>query len=41
MEPKAIGVHPSQVYGLLRKAQADRSVIKDGKGYRVPKAVKG
>jgi hypothetical protein len=39
---KAIGVQPSQVYGLLRKAQADKSVIKDGKGYRVPKkAAKG
>ena len=32
---KVIGVKPGQVYGLLRKAQADKLVVKDGKGYKL------
>jgi len=32
---KAIGIQPGQVYGLLRKAQADKSIVKEGKGYRL------
>lgn len=38
---KAIGVQPSQVYGLLSKAKAEKAIVKDGTGFRVPKAVKG
>lgn len=32
---KEIGVKPGQVYGLLRKAQADKLIAKDGKGYKL------
>lgn len=32
---KAIGAQSSQVYGLLSKAQAEKAIVKDGKGYRL------